>query len=64
MDIDHLNRFSTPPHTPLNSRFYMKKIGPGVSEEKLFKEVDGWTMMDNGRQVIRITHPEPSDQAS
>ena len=35
----------------------MKKIGPGVTEEKLFKGVDGQT--DNGWQVITIAHPEP-----
>ena len=37
----------------------MKKFGPGVSEEKLFKGVnrrtDGWV-------VITIAHPEPSAQ--
>ena len=41
----------------------LKKIVPGVSEEKSFKGVDGWRTdgrrMDDGRQVITIAHPEP-----
>ena len=40
MDHDHLYKFSIP---PLNLRLRMKKFGPGVSEEKLFKDVDGQT---------------------
>ena len=34
-----------------------------VLEEKSFKGVDGRTE-DDGRQVITITHPKPSAQAS
>ena len=46
------------------SRWNLKKIGPGDSEEKSFKGVyrrmtDRWTM-DGGWQVITIAHPEPS----
>ena len=45
------------------SLWNLKKIGPGVSEEKSFKGVYGrWT--DDGRQVITRAHPEPSAQAS
>ena len=40
----------------------MKKIGPGVLEEKSFKGVYGRT--DDGRQVITIAHPEPLAQVS
>ena len=39
----------------------LKKIGPGVLEEKSFKSVDGRTD-DDERQVITISHPEPSVQ--
>ena len=28
---------------PFNTRLHMKKFGPGVSEEKSFKGVKGWT---------------------
>ena len=35
------------------SRRNLKKIGPGVSEEKLFNGVDGWTT-DDGQRVITI----------
>ena len=41
----------------------MKKIGPGVSEEKSFKDVDGQTDND-GWQVITIAHPVPLAQVS
>ena len=44
------------------SRRNLKKIGQGVSKEKLFKGVDGRT--DYGRRVIPIAHPEPSAQVS
>ena len=37
----------------------MKKIGPGVSEEKSFKDVDGQT-----DDVITIAHPKPLAQVS
>ena len=45
------------------STLSLKKIGPGVSEEKSFKDVDG-RRTDDGRQVITIVHPEPSAQVS
>ena len=35
----------------------LKKFGPGVSEEKSFRVVNG--RMDDGRRVITIAHPEP-----
>ena len=43
----------------------LKKIGPGVSEKKSFKCVDGRTTeerTDDGRKVITIAYPEPSAQ--
>ena len=40
----------------------LKKIGTGVSEEKLFKGVDG--QMDVGQQVITIAHLKPLAQVS
>ena len=36
----------------------MKKTGPGVSEKKLFKGVDG-RRTDDRQIVITIAHPEP-----
>ena len=45
----------------------LKKLGPGVSEEKSFKGVDGRTdgqRTDDGRQLITVTHPETSAQVS
>ena len=41
------------------STWSLKKIYPGLSEEKSFKGVG-----DDGRQVITIAHPEPSAQVS
>ena len=41
----------------------LKKIGPGLSEEKSFKGLDGRRSTD-GRQVITIAHPKPSAQVS
>ena len=38
-----------------------EKNGLRISEEKLFKGMDGQT--DNGRQVITIAHPDPSSSA-
>ena len=48
--------------SPFNTRLHIKKFGPGVSEEKSFKDVDGQT--DDGRRVIIIAHPEPLAQVS
>ena len=46
------------------SRRNLKKTGPAVSEEKLFKGVDGRTTdgrtTDDGRRVIAIAHLQPS----
>ena len=39
------------------------EIGPGVSEEKSFEGVDG-RQTDDGRQMITITHPQPSAEVS
>ena len=57
-----------PPFTE-GSTWSLKKIGPGVSEEKSFKNMDGLMdgrrpTDDDGRQVITIAHPEPSAQVS
>ena len=56
--------------TPLTegSTWSLKKIGPGVSEQKSFKGLAGWTTDirtdDDRRQVITIANPEPSAQMS
>ena len=47
-----------PPLTD-GSTWSLKKIGPGVTEKKLFKGVDRWTINNDGPQVITIAHPEP-----
>ena len=49
-----------------NSRRNLKKTGLRVSEEMLFKGVDGRRTegrTDDGRRVITIAHPEPLAQA-
>ena len=51
-----------PPLTE-GSRRKLKKIGPWISEEKLFKGVDDGRT-DNGRRVITIAQPERSAQVS
>ena len=68
MDSDHLYKFSIPVLTK-GSTWSLKKTGPGVSEEKLFKGVDGrrteegqtgdrGTMDDDEWKVITIAHPQ------
>ena len=44
--------------SPFNTKLHMKlkKFGPGVSEDKSFKGVNGRI---DGRRVIIIAHPEP-----
>ena len=54
IDCDYLYKFSIPEGSTWN----LKKIGPVVSEEKLFKAVDDRRTMDDRRQVITIAHPE------
>ena len=54
--------FNTP--LTIDSRRNLSKIGPGVSEEKLFKDVDGGQTMDNRQRIITIAQPEPLAQVS
>ena len=47
--------------------WHLKKIGLVVSEEKYFKGVDGRKddgQTDDGWQVIKLAHSEPSAQVS
>ena len=49
-----------------NTRLHIKfeEIGSGISEEKSFKGVNGRTeeQTDDGRRMIKISHPEPLAQ--
>ena len=49
------------PHLSKGSTWNVKKIVPGVSEEKLCKGVDGWRT-DDRLQLITVAHPEPLAQ--
>ena len=51
------------PTTFEGSRRNLKKTGQEVSDEKLFKCVDG-RMTGDGRRIITIAHPEPSAKVS
>ena len=58
-------QISNPPLTE-SSGENLKKIGLGVSEEILFKGVEGRRtkgQTEDGRRVITIAHPEPLAQA-
>ena len=47
------------------STWSLKKFRPGVSEEKLFIDVNGRTdVRMDGRRMITIAHPEPLAQVS
>ena len=54
-----------PPLTQGSTRS-LRTFGPGVSEEKSFKDVNGrfGGQTDDGRGVITTAHPEPSAQVS
>ena len=63
----HYVQIFNPPLTE-GSWWNLRENGLGVSEEKLFKGIDGRTMddgrTDDGQGVITIANPEPSSQAS